>query len=92
MRNRRPPSFVVSTGAIALAALLSPFAASAQVDTLFAADEPLALRLELPLRSVLRNRAEPEYQPARIEVHNALGEPLSIDLRVRTCGKSLRGL
>jgi hypothetical protein len=69
-------------------ALLSPCVALAQVSTLFRSDEPLVLRLETPLRAVLADRADREYQPSRIQVGGAQGEPLSIDLRVRVRGKS----
>jgi hypothetical protein len=71
-----------------MSALLSAGAASAEVSTLFVDDEPLAIRLEAPLRTVFADGDDPEYQPARIEVANAEGEPLAVDLRVRLRGKS----
>jgi hypothetical protein len=71
-----------------MSALLLTAAASGQESTLFLDDEPLAIRLEAPLRTVFADRDDPEYQPARIEVANADGEPLAVDLRVRVRGKS----
>jgi hypothetical protein len=71
-----------------LSALILTAAAAAQESTLFLDDEPLAIRLEAPLRTVLADRDDPQYQPARIEVANAHGEPLAVDLRVRLRGKS----
>jgi hypothetical protein len=69
-------------------ALAASCAASAQQSALFSSDEPLVMRLEAPLRTVFGAREDPEYQPARIEVTSAAGEPLGIDLRVRVRGKS----
>jgi hypothetical protein len=71
-----------------LSALLLAGAAAAQESALFLDDEPLAVRLEAPLRTVFADRDDPDYQPARIEVANAQGEPLAVDLRVRVRGKS----
>jgi hypothetical protein len=71
-----------------VSALLLTSVAPAQESTLFLDDEPLVIRLEGPLGTVLADRDDPEFQPARIEVANAQGEPLSIDLRVRVRGKS----
>jgi hypothetical protein len=70
------------------ALLLLTAAASAQESTLFVDDAPLTIRLEAPLRTVWADRDDPEYQPARIEVANAQGAPLAVDLRVRVRGKS----
>jgi hypothetical protein len=85
MPSRQPRAWARFVGA---AVLLLPYAASAQDGTLFASEEPLVLRLELPLKSVLRSTADPEYQPARLELMSAGGAPLAIDLRVRARGKS----
>jgi hypothetical protein len=63
-------------------------AAHAQGSTLFESDEPLVIRLEAPLRSILAARDDPEYQPSRIEVASAQGAPVTVDLRVRVRGKS----
>lgn len=68
-------------------ALLAPCGAFAQ-NTLFSSDEPLVMRLEAPLRTVLASRDDPEYRPARIELDGVGDEPLSIDLRIRVRGKS----
>lgn len=86
--SREPPSFGPAW-AVVLFTLLGPCAASAQErSTLFSSDQPLVLRLEAPLRAVLASRDDPEFQPSRIEVANAQGAPLSVDLRVRVRGKS----
>lgn len=69
-------------------ALLGPCTASAEQSALFTSDEPLVIRLEAPLRTVLSDRADPEYQPGRITIASARGEPISIDVRVRVRGKS----
>lgn len=71
-----------------LLAFLTPCVAAGQGSTLFESDEPLVLRLEAPLRTVLASREDPQYSPARIEARTAAGTPLSIDLRVRVRGKS----
>ncbi len=87
MPSVRKPSSSGSAFAAALSVLLAPCVAAAQESTLFLSGEPLALKLEVPLRAVLASRDDPAYQPARIEV-DAPGGPLSIDLRVRVRGKS----
>ena len=74
--------------ASALLALLWLGDAAAQDSTLFSSDAPLVIRLEAPLRTILAERDEPEYRPARIEIQSVQGEPLAIDLRVRVRGKS----
>lgn len=68
--------------------LLVPAVAPAQVSTLFADDAPLELRLELPLRTIVATRDDPEYQPARLELTVPGGAPIGLDLRVRVRGKS----
>jgi len=88
MPSVRKPSSSRSAFAVVLSVLLGPCAAAAQESTLFQSNEPLVIRLEVPLRAVLASRDDPEYQPSRIEVANAQGEPLSTDLRVRVRGKS----
>lgn len=65
---------------------LPAFAAAAPGD-LFTATEPLDLRLEFPLRTVISDRANREYRPARILVAGEQGD-VSVDLRVRLRGKS----
>ena len=84
---RKPPSSSRAL-ATALLVLLSPCVSFAQGSTLFSSDQPLAIRLEAPLRTIFAAREDPEFQPARIEIESANGEPLSIDLRVRVRGKS----
>ena len=69
-------------------ALLAPLIASAQESALFSSQEPLVVRLEAPLRAVTSDLTDREYQPARIVVAGAGGEPLSVDVRVRVRGKS----
>jgi hypothetical protein len=85
---RKPLPLRHASKAGLLSALLLTVAVSAQESTLFLGDEPLAIRLEAPLRTVFADREDPEYQPARIQVANAQGEPLAVDLRVRVRGKS----
>jgi hypothetical protein len=85
---RQPLPLRHASAAALLSALLSAGTASAQVSTLFLDDEPLAIRLEAPLRTVFAAGDDPEYQPARIAVATAQGEPLAVDLRVRLRGKS----
>jgi hypothetical protein len=82
-----PPVRHASSAAL-VSALLLAGVAPAQESTLFIHDEPLVIRLEAPLRTIFADRGDPEYQPARIEVENAQGEPLAVDLRVRLRGKS----
>jgi hypothetical protein len=72
----------------ALLALLASCAAAAQGGSLFADDEPLTLRLETPLRTLLADEDDREYHPARILVAGEQDAPLAIDLRVRVRGKS----
>jgi len=88
MPSVRKPSSSGAAFAAVLSVLLGPCVATAQESTLFLSTEPLVMKLEVPLRAVLASRDDPEYQPSRIEVANAPGEPLSIDLRVRVRGKS----
>lgn len=57
---------------------------------LFEAQEPLALRLEAPLRAMTPVRGDPEFHPGRLLVADGAGSQLSIDLRVRERGKSRR--
>jgi hypothetical protein len=85
---RQPLLLRPASSAGLLSALLLTAAASAQESTLFLDDGPLTVRLEAPLRTVFANRDDPEYQAARIEVANAKGEPLAVDLRVRVRGRS----
>lgn len=85
--GRKLPLSILASASLLLA-VLGPGVAPAQVSTLFAGDAPLELRLELPLRTVVATRDDPEYQPARIEVAAPGGAPLALDLRVRVRGKS----
>lgn len=85
---RKPLCLRHASSAGLLSALLLAGPASAQESALFLDDEPLTLRLEAPLRTVFADRDDPEFQPARIEVANAGGAPLAVDLRVRVRGKS----
>jgi hypothetical protein len=85
---RRPLSLLHASSAGLASALLLTGAALAQESTLFVGDEPLAIRLEAPLRTVFAAGDDPEFQPARVEVANARGEPVAVDLRVRLRGKS----
>jgi hypothetical protein len=80
MRRRRFGVRLVA--GLALAAI-----AAAARGELFTAAEPLDFRLELPLRTVVSDREERDYQPARIAVAGTQGE-ISVDLRVRLRGKS----
>jgi hypothetical protein len=70
--------------AIALAALL-PSLSRAAPSTLFDAATPFAIRLEAPFQTVLRQRDNPEYQPARVVAGPG---DVAVDLRVRVRGKS----
>jgi hypothetical protein len=79
---RRPMS-----GLSLLLALL-PFTVSAAPGELFASEQPLSFRLEAPLRTILADRSDPEYRPARIIVAGAQGTDVAIDLRARVRGKS----
>ena len=55
---------------------------------LFAADQPLSLRLEAPLRTIFRERDDPKFRPSRIVVAGADGADVTVDLQVRVRGKS----
>ena len=68
------------------AVLVSPGLASAA--PLFEDEAVLALKLEAPFRTILRDRNQPEYQPARIVAPGDEGSEVSIDLRVRVRGRS----
>lgn len=57
---------------------------------MFDSDETLVLRLEAPFAALRRNRAEPEYQPARLTYTAPGGETVATELRVRARGKSRR--
>jgi len=85
---RQLPPVKHASAAALVSALLLTGVAPAQESTLFLDDEPLVIRLEAPLRTVFADRDDPEFQPARIEVANAQGETLAVDLRVRVRGKS----
>jgi hypothetical protein len=74
--------------ATALAATVLPRIAPAAPDELFGSDAPFAIRLEAPFTTVLRQRADPEYQPARIVMSDESGADVAIDLRVRVRGRS----
>lgn len=76
-----------SFGVRLVVVLALPAVAAAAPGDLFTAAEPLDLRLELPLRTVVSDREEREYRPARILVAGDQGE-VSVDLRVRLRGKS----
>ena len=69
------------------AVLASPGLASA-APALFEDETVLALKLEAPFRTILRDRNDPEYQPARIVAAGDAGAEVSIDLRVRVRGRS----
>jgi hypothetical protein len=71
---------------LALAALV-PLASRAAPSVLFADDAQISMRLEAPFATLLRQRENPEYQPARIVAGAGQGET-SMDLRVRVRGKS----
>jgi len=68
-------------------ALLAASVARAAEDGLFAATEPLAVRIEAPLTTILNRRENPEYQNATLKFQDASGAR-SVDVRVRVRGKS----
>jgi hypothetical protein len=65
-----------------------PIGLPAAPGDLFATEQPLVLRLEAPLRTILRQRNNPEYQRARIVAADEQGAEVAVDLRVRVRGKS----
>jgi hypothetical protein len=97
MRRKSNLARLVPCFAAALAAWAAP--GGAQIaDTrapqpLFASDQPIALRVDLPFAAVTRGAtrgATPEYQPARLSYTAPSGETIATDLRVRERGKSRR--
>jgi hypothetical protein len=86
-RTRKPSSLGAACAAIVFA-LLSPSVPAAQESNLFLSDEPLVIRLEAPLRTVLASRDDPKFRPARMTIADVDSEPVAIDLRVRVRGKS----
>ena len=71
-----------------LAAVLAAPGLALAAPPLFEDETVLALKLEAPFRTILRDRDEPEYQPARIVAADDKGAEVAIDLRVRVRGKS----
>jgi hypothetical protein len=71
-----------------LAAMLASPGFAAAAPALFEDETVLALRLEAPFRTILRDRNEPEYQPARIVAAGNEGAEVSTDLRIRVRGRS----
>ena len=84
--NRSLPGLGFSL-AILLAAGNSAVGAESAT-TLFGTDEPLAIRLEAPLASVMRTTRDPQYKSARLSYADSAGEQITLDLRVRVRGKS----
>ncbi len=69
------------------AALAWPGLAAA-APALFETETVLELKLEAPLRIILRDRDDPQDQPARIVAAGEQGADVAIDLQVRVRGKS----
>lgn len=93
MRRKSNLARLVPCLAAALAAWALP--GGAQVaDTsapqpLFASDQPIELRLDLPFAAVTRGTT-PDYQPARLSYKPPGGETIATEVRVRERGKSRR--
>jgi hypothetical protein len=68
-------------------ALLAAAGARAAENGLFAADEPLVVRLEAPLGAIKASRAKPEYMDGKLEIREG-GVEKTFDVRVRVRGKS----
>ena len=74
-----------------LAVSLDAFSA-VEADPLFASNEPLAITVTGPIRSISRDNTEfPEYQPGTLGFSQE-GEPRTVDIRIRPRGKSRREL
>ena len=84
--SRAPNLLVHST--LWLAAALAAPGLTLAAPPLFEDETVLALKLEAPFRTILRDRDDPEYQPARIVTADDKGAEVAIDLRVRVRGKS----
>lgn len=64
----------------------SAFAASAP---LFATHEPLRLTIEAPLTSIFKERDQQSTEyPGRVWLHQPTGEPVALDVEIRTRGKA----
>jgi hypothetical protein len=59
-------------------------------DPLFASDELLEISIEAPFSTIMRDRQNEEYTPARLEYSNSGGELFEYDIGVRTRGKFRR--
>jgi hypothetical protein len=71
---------------IAFCTATSPLAAAP--GDLFAASEPLSIRIEGPIAKVVRRSDDPQYEAARLLTADEQGVQLTIDLRVRARGRS----
>ncbi|HEX5047109.1 MAG TPA: hypothetical protein VFX89_08325 [Gammaproteobacteria bacterium] len=71
---------------LAVAAAM-PAISWAAPSALFAGEAPLAIRIEAPFQTVLRQRDDPEYQPGRVAAAGTQGD-VAVDVRVRVRGKS----
>jgi len=87
--NARGLARRVSLAVCLAGALAAAGAADAADNGLFAATEPLLLRLEAPIATIQNTRANPEYQDATLKFRDASGER-SVGVRVRARGKSRR--
>jgi hypothetical protein len=92
-RDSNPRSCALTLCLGALVALGSAAIADAQDHGappagLFASEEPLKFRLELPMNEVLGRRKDPEYSDGRLVYTGPDGAETALDLRVRVRGKS----
>jgi hypothetical protein len=89
LRQSRP--IRVLLGALAgtcLLALAHAQEAPSPASALFATEAPLQIRLEAPFGAIQRDHDKPEYHPARLVYSGPGGADVSLDLKVRSRGKS----
>ena len=89
-RNANARRFALRQGLVVFvtAAVLSSPVGLAAAATLFETREPLTLRLEAPFSTLLAQRPDEAYHPARLLGPFAGGADAALDLRVRVRGKS----
>lgn len=59
-------------------------------DTLFTSHETLEVRLEAPLKTIMRERPDEEYVPGKLQYFDAAGNLFEFDVGIRTRGKFRR--